>query len=96
MTAKEQPGQKHAGKLSPKEAWTWLRGELGWAWKGGRRTWIMVGAAWGTMVTSIPVYSGVLYLRADHDAQGWGTIWGGILLGTSITLVNCWMERRSS
>ena len=51
---------------------------------------------WGTMVASTPVYAGVLYLRADHDPQGWGTICGGILLGTSITLVNWWMERRSS
>ena len=96
MTTKGQAGQKHAGKLSPKEAWTWFREELRWAWKGGRRTWIMAGAAWGMMVASAPVYAGILYLRADHDPQGWGIIWGGILLGAAITLVNWWMERRSS
>ena len=96
MASREQPGQKHTGKLSPKEAWTWLRGELRWAWKGGRRTWIIAGAAWGAMVASTPVYAGILYLRAGHDPQGWGTLWGGVLLGTTITLVNWWMERRSS
>ena len=96
MITKEQKGQKRARKLSPNEAWTWLRGELRWAWKGGRRTWIIAGAAWGTMVASAPVYTGVLYLQADHNPQGWVTMWGGILLGATITLVNWWMERRSS
>ena len=89
-------GKSTRGNPSPKEAWTWLRGELRWAWKSGRRTWIIAGAAWGAMVASAPVYAGILYLRADHGPQGWGTLWGGVLLGTTITLVNWWMERRSS
>ena len=96
MAAREQPGQKRTGKPSPREAWAWLRGELRWAWKGGRRTWIIAGAAWGPMVASSPVYAGILYLRADHGPQGRGTLWGGVLLGMTITLVNWWMERRSS
>ena len=76
--------------------WNWVKGELDWAWNGGRRLWIIAGMVTGAVPGGALGTYGFFNLKAGAVDIAIFFFISGFTLFAAVTGVNWWMDREQT